>query len=133
MSDSFSSNFDSQPLNQMLGITLVEQKAGYGRIVLQKNAKTPTGIGGSVHGGILSAMVDIVMLVAVFGEMREGEQPAGTAELNITYLRQAHGDNIYATAHQIKRGRQLAVIDVEITDDDERLCAKARVTYAFRT
>ncbi len=124
--------FNAQPLNAMLGITLLEQEPGHGRIVLKKDANTPTGIGGSVHGGILSAMVDIVMLVAVFAEMGGDEQPAGTAELNISYLRQAHGDNIFAAAEVIKRGRQLAVIDVEITDESARLCAKARVTYAFR-
>ncbi|MDA0789179.1 MAG: PaaI family thioesterase [Proteobacteria bacterium] len=124
--------FDAQPLNHMLGISLLEQRPGYGRIVLRKTDKTPAGIGGSVHGGILSAMVDIVMLVAVFSDMAEDAQPAGTAELGVSYLRQAHGDNIYATAQVIKRGRQLAVIDVEITDDEQRLCSKARVTYAFR-
>ncbi len=128
----YRARFDEQPLNRMLGITLVDQRPGYGRIVLRKTNNTPAGIGGSVHGGILSAMVDVVMLVAVFSEMAEHEQPAGTAELGISYLRQAHGDNIYATAEVIKRGRQLAVIDVEITDDEQRLCAKARVTYAFR-
>ena len=63
------------------------------------------------------------MLVAVFADMREGEQPAGTAELNISYLRPAHGDHVFADANVIKRGRQLAVIDVDITDNKER-CAR---------
>jgi uncharacterized protein (TIGR00369 family) len=77
-------------------------------------------------------MVDIAMLVAMFAEMREGEIPAGTAELSITYLRQAQGEHIYAAANVIKRGRQLSVIEVDITDDDDRLCARGRTLYAFR-
>ena len=131
ISNEYLQKFNADSLNRLLGFTLLEQGPGYGRIVLRKNEKTPTGIGGSVHGGVLAAMVDVVMLAAVFGEMK-GEEPAGTAELSISYLRQTHGEHIYATAHVIKRGRQLAVVDVEITDDDDRLCTKARGTYAFR-
>ena len=85
-----------------------------------------------MHGGILSSMVDIAMLVAMFAEMREGEVPAGTAELAITYLRQTHGEHIYATATVIKRGRQLSYVEIDITDDDGQLCAKGKTLYAFR-
>ena len=129
---SYKFDFDAMPINQMMGITLVEQGDGYGKIQLTVTEQTPTGVGGSVNGGVLATMVDMVMLVAVFGGMSEDEQPAGTAELSISYLRQAHGKKIFATGNQVKRGRQLAVIDVDITDGDDRLCAKARATYAFR-
>ncbi len=128
----YKANFDSMPYHKSMGITVLEQRPGFGKIVLRKDANTPGGIGGSVHGGILAAMVDIVMLVAIFAEMREGEQPAGTAELSITYLRQAHGENIYASANVIKRGRQLSLVEIDITDDEERLCARGRTLYAFR-
>lgn len=128
----FVQNFNDLPFHKMLGITLVEARPGFGKIVLSKNADTPTGIGGSVHGGVLASMVDIAMLVAMFAEMREGEVPAGTAELSITYLRQAQGQHIYAAAQVIKRGRQLSSIEVDITDDEDRLCARGRTLYAFR-
>lgn len=128
----YKTEFDTNPYHQSLGVTVVERRAGYGRIVLRKDENTPGGIGGSVHGGVLAAMVDIVMLVAIFAEPREGEVPAGTAELSITYLRQAHGDNIHASANVIKRGRQLSLVEVDITDDDDRLCARGRTLYAFR-
>lgn len=72
------------------------------------------------------------MLVAIFSESREGEVPAGTAELGITYLRQAQGENIYAEGRVIKRGRQLSLVEVDISDDEGRLCAKGRTLYAFR-
>ena len=128
----FKSSFDSNPYHQYLGITVVERRPGYGKIVLSKDGNTPGGIGGGVHGGVLAAMVDIAMLVAIFAEMKEGEQPAGTAELSITYLHQAHGNSIYATANVIKRGRQLSLVEVDITDEEDRLCARGRTLYAFR-
>ena len=128
----YKADFDLNPYHEMLGITLLARRPSYGEIVLLKDADTPSGIGGSVHGGVLAAMVDIVMLVAMFAEMRDGEQPAGTAELSITYLRQTHGEHIYAEARVVKRGRQLSFVEVDITDDDNRLCAKGNVLYAFR-
>ena len=130
--EAFRSHFDDDPFHRMLGITVLERRPGFGRIRLAKTGTTPVGIGGSVHGGVLASMVDISMLVAVFAELRPGERPAGTAELGITYLRQAQGSEIFAEARVIKRGRQLAVIEVEIRDQEGQLCAKGRTLYAFR-
>lgn len=125
--------FDAQPLNRMLGITLIERGEGRARIRLDRTPETPTGIGGSVHGGVLAAMVDIAMLVPVFSSpWRPGQQAAGTADLNISYLRPVHGAYAHAEAVLVKRGRQLAMIEVSITDDEGRLCAKGRTLYAFR-
>ena len=129
----FIEQFDALPFHQYLGLTLVEAKSGYGRIALRRSDSTPTGIGGSVHGGVLAAMVDIAMLVAVLPDLGEAKMPAGTADLGITYLRQAQGEVIYATAKVIKSGRQLASIEVDITDDEGTLCAKGRTLYAFRS
>ena len=128
----YKAEFDANPYHKSLGVTVLERSPGFGKIVLRKDENTPGGIGGSVHGGVLAAMVDIVMLVAIFAEVREGEVPAGTAELSITYLRQAHGDNIYASANVVKRGRQLSLVEVDITDDEGTLCARGRTLYAFR-
>jgi uncharacterized protein (TIGR00369 family) len=130
--EAFREHFDQDPFHRTLGVTVVERRPGFGRIRLSKTASTPAGIGGSVHGGVLASMVDIAMLVAVFAELGPGDQPAGTAELGITYLRQAQGAEIFAEATVIKRGRQLAMIEVEITDLEGRLCAKGRTLYAFR-
>jgi len=130
--DTYRRDFDAQPLQKMLGITLVERRPGFGRICLARTEATPQGIGGSVHGGVLAAMVDIAMLVAVFSQLRAGQQPAGTADLNISYLRPARGRQIFADATVIKHGRQLAVIEVSIVDEENRLCAKGRTLYAFR-
>src|SRR5262245_40930245 len=91
-------DFETQPLQKMIGITLVERRPGFGRICLTRTEATPQGIGGSVHGGVLAAMVDIAMLVAVFSQLRPGQEPAGTADLNISYLRPARGRQIFADA-----------------------------------
>ena len=128
----FWANFDNNPWHRYLGIRLVERRANYGKIALRKTATTPSGIGGSVHGGVLASMIDIVTIVAIFAELREGEQPAGTADLSISYLRQAQGSLMTCEGEVIKRGRQLAVVEARIVDDQQRLCCVGKVMYAFR-
>ena len=44
----------------------------------------------------------------------------------------AQGNEIFAEAQLIKHGRQLAMIEVEIRDEPDRLCAKGRALYSFR-
>lgn len=130
--DAFARDFAEQRFHKWLRLTLEERRPGFARICLHKNGETPTGIGGSVHGGILAAMVDIVMLAAMFAEMKPGEVPAGTADLNISYLRPAQGKRVFADATVVKRGRQLSMIEVSISDEQGKLCAKGRTLYAFR-
>jgi len=132
--------FESNPLHEMMGLSIGHVEKGHARVVMRTNRMTggqgataeAGGIGGSVHGGLLAALVDIAALQAVIASLEPGDRPAGTADLNITYLRPALGEQIYADARILRKGRQMIVIEVEITDPNERLCSKARVIYALR-
>ena len=64
--DELKLDFDGDPMNQLFGFTLVARGEGTGRVRLTRTPETPTGIGGSVQGGILAALVDIAMLIPVF-------------------------------------------------------------------
>ncbi len=132
LSASFWDNFNANPFHAYLGMSLVEHRFNYARLQLKRTATTPTGIGGSVNGGVLATLVDMTAVAAVFAELRDGETPAGTADLQITYLRQTKGDIVTSEAHVVKRGRQLATIEVKVRDDSDNLCCTARVLYAFR-
>lgn len=92
---------------------------------------TAGGANGGVHGGILASLADIGVVAAVLSTCREGEQMRGTAELNISYLRPAIGAFIRVESEVIKKGRSLAVGDVDLTNDRGALIAKARVTYSI--
>ena len=120
------------PYHALIGVELVEQSDGYARCRLPVTEKVRGGVGGSVHGGVLSSLVDIATIIAVSTQVQPHEQMAGTAELNISYLRPALGAAVFATAHVIKKGRSLAVCDVDVTDPHGRLLAKGRVSYALR-
>lgn len=89
------------------------------------------GAGGGVHGGILSALTDIAAVSAVRTLCRVNDVMRGTAELNISYLRPATGPELTITGTVLKKGSSIAVCDVEIHNDEGKLVAKGRVTYAL--
>ncbi len=124
--------FEEFPLHRVLGLTLEELQAGSARICLTTSKVTLGGVGGSVHGGLLAAMVDIAMLEALVPMLRKGETTAGTVDLNITYLRPALGEKIYAEATVLRKGRTTVVTEVSIIDGAGKLCAKGRTIYALR-
>lgn len=124
--------FDEFPLHTVLGLALEELRPGYARICLSTSKVTRGGVGGSVHGGLLAAMVDIAMLEALVPLLRKGEKAAGTIDLNITYLRPALGAQVYAEATVLRKGRTTVVTEVSITDGRGTLCAKGRTIYALR-
>ena len=92
---------------------------------------TAGGARGGVHGGILASLADIGVVAAVLSSCRRGEQMQGTSELNISYLRPAVGSLIRVESNVIKKGRSLAVGDVDLISDQGKLIAKARVTYSI--
>lgn len=107
-------------------------RPGYARLAIATGPNTLGGVAGSVHGGILAALVDIVMLQALVPLFEAGDVPGGTMDLGITYLRPALGPRVTAEARVLRKGRQVAVTEVEIKDAAGRLCAKGRVLYALR-
>lgn len=129
----FLERFDDLPFHRYLGLRLMDRHEGFARLRLTVTEQTPTGVGGSVNGGVIATMIDMAALPAVFTGMRPDSRPAGTADLQVGYLRQAHGAWIDAEATVIKRGRQLCVVEVSVLDDHGRLCARGRVLYALRS
>ena len=123
---------DGNPFHQLLGVELDECAPGYARVRMPVDERLRGGVGGSVHGGVISALADIACLGAMQGVFTDRERPAGTAELSLSYLRPALGAYVIAEARVLKKGRMLAVLDVDIKDPADRLVAKARVSYALR-
>lgn len=129
----FFADFDSVPFHRYLGLRLLERRDGFARLRLDVGEGTPTGIGGSVNGGVIATLVDMSVIPAVFTGLREGSLPGGTADLQVSYLRQAHGAWIEAEAEVVKRGRQICYVDVSVRNDEGTLCARGRVLYALRS
>ncbi len=87
---------------------------------------------GLVHGGVFAAVAEALAsrgTLAAVGP--EGSAPMGLSN-STSFLRPVGEGTIHARALRRHRGRTTWVWDVEMTDDDGRLCAVARLTIAVR-
>src|SRR6476469_1900168 len=78
------------------------------------------------HGGPIAAFIDIVGDYAI-GMLVGGGVP--TINLRIDYLRPAVGQAIVGTGRVRRQGRTVALVDIEIADEEGKLVAVGRGTY----
>ena len=87
---------------------------------------------GLVHGGVHASIAEALASVGTnVGVVPDGSIGLGMSN-NSTFLRSISEGTIHATARRIHSGRTTWVWDVELTDDEGRLCAVSRVTIAVR-
>lgn len=122
--------WDSHPLHEFFGMTLEAMEDGYARCRMRAGKHNRGGVHGAAHGGVLAFLCDVAALAAVSTVAEPGDSASGTAELNISYLSPAAG-TVIAEARILRKGRTLAVADIDLKDEDGKLLAKGRVSYAL--
>jgi 1,4-dihydroxy-2-naphthoyl-CoA hydrolase len=87
---------------------------------------------GLVHGGVHASIAEaLASLGTNVGVVPEGKIGLGQAN-HSSFLRPMSEGTIHAVARRRHRGRTTWIWDVELTDDEGRLCALSRVTIAVR-
>jgi 1,4-dihydroxy-2-naphthoyl-CoA hydrolase len=99
------------------------------RIAVEARHLQPFGI---VHGGVFASLAESLTSAATHGAVREDGLVAMGQANDTAFLRPITGGHVNARATPRHRGRSTWVWDVEITDDEGRVCALARVTIAVR-
>lgn len=79
------------------------------------------------HGGPIASLIDVVGDFAV-GMMVGGGVP--TMNLRIDYLKPAVGDALTATARVRRSGKTVAIVDIDVLDENGALVALGRGTYS---
>lgn len=100
-----------------------------GRLSVGPRVMQPMGI---VHGGVYASIAEtLASMGTAAAVVGRGNVPLGMAN-NTSFLRPVTGGTVHATATAIHRGRTSWIWDVEMRDDEGRLCATSRVTIAVR-
>lgn len=123
-------SFES-PFDDLYGLEILEARDDLvrGRVPFRREVTQPSGIvHGGVHASIAEALASVGTNVGVLGD---GSIGLGMSN-NSTFLRPIGGGTIHGVARRLHRGRTTWVWDVELTDDEGRLCALSRVTVAVR-
>jgi uncharacterized protein (TIGR00369 family) len=100
-----------------------------GHLAVHHGVCQPMGI---VHGGVYAAIAEtLASMGTARAVMPEGKRALGMSN-NTSFLRPVSGGTVRGIARAIHRGRTSWVWDVEMRDDNDRLCATSRVTIAVR-
>jgi 1,4-dihydroxy-2-naphthoyl-CoA hydrolase len=87
---------------------------------------------GLVHGGVHASIAEALASVGTnVGVVPEGKIGLGQSN-HSSFLRPITEGTIHAVARRRHRGRTTWIWDVDLTDDEGRLCATSRVTIAVR-
>ena len=87
----------------------------------------PTGY----HGGVIATAIDVAGDFAVAIKCDAFGVP--TINLSIDFLRSAGAIDLIIHARVRRAGRTIAVVDMDVEDDDGRLIAVGRGTYSTRS
>ena len=87
---------------------------------------------GLVHGGVYSALAESLCSAATWIAVQGDGMIAMGQSNSATFLRPITKGHVNAVGRARHRGRTTWIWDVDITDDDGRLCAVVRMTVAVR-
>ena len=122
---------DFTGFDRLYGLELLEfdEEHAVARVPVRDEVLQPAGL---VHGGVYASIAESMTSFATyFAVMKEGRSAQGQSN-QTSFLRPITGGTIHAHARRRHRGRTTWVWEVDITDDDDRLCAIVRMTVAVR-
>lgn len=110
-----------------LGIELVESEHDRVKVKLPYDAKL--GIG-RIHGGAISALIDVAATAAFWATPMVNPKSMGaTVGLTVNFLKLAVRTDLWAEAIVRRRGGTLCTANVTVTDGQQNEVAIAVVTY----
>jgi len=115
------------PFHRWLGLEIVELSDEH--LILEmpwRDEVVSNPMIGSVHGGILSALIDLTGLYAINAL---GGSARATADLRVDFHRPATSGPLRAIGRVVKLGKQISVAETRIEDCDGRLIASGRGAY----
>jgi 1,4-dihydroxy-2-naphthoyl-CoA hydrolase len=112
-----------------LQVLHVDEELVRAQVAVRDEVKQPMGL---VHGGVFASIAESITSTATFmAVMPEGKSAQGMSN-QTNFLRPITEGTVHAEGRRRHRGRSTWVWEVDITDDEGRLCALVRMTIAVR-
>lgn len=106
-----------------MGCNIIEARTGYAVVTIDIEDKHLNG-NNVVQGGVMFTLADFACAVAANAD----EIAFVSADGTISYLNAGTGNKLIAEAKVIKTGKTLAFCEAELTDENDRMIAKASFT-----
>jgi uncharacterized protein (TIGR00369 family) len=120
-----------ETLDHHLGFEVIEVKedSARARVPVSDRIRQPYGL---VHGGVYAALAESIASIATARAVWQDGNIAVGLSNQTSFMRPATEGHVHAEARRRHRGRTTWVWDVDMTDDQGRLCASTRVTMAIK-
>jgi len=99
------------------------------QVKVHDGIKQPMGL---VHGGVFASIAESITSMGTAVVVAQDGMMAQGLSNQTSFLRPILDGTVHAVAHRRHKGRTTWVWEVEITDDQDRLCALVRMTIAVR-
>jgi 1,4-dihydroxy-2-naphthoyl-CoA hydrolase len=122
---------DYKGFDALYGLEILEysDETVRAQVPVEDKIRQPFGL---VHGGVMASIAETLASVGTaVAVVPEGNAAMGLSN-QTSFLRPIVDGTIHAVATRRHRGRTTWIWDVEITDDEGRLCAMTRMTIAVR-
>ena len=119
---------DEGGFTQLVGTALSSAEEGRAEVSLRAEERhlNPSG---TVHGGVISTMIDVSMAEALNTMVEEGEQPF-TIQITVNYMKPGKPGALTSTAEVRKGGERITIVEAEVVQEDYgEVIALATGTY----
>ena len=119
---------DEGEFTQLVGTALSSAEEGRAEVSLRAEERhlNPSG---TVHGGVISTLIDVSMAEALNTMVEEGEQPF-TIQSTVNYMKPGKPGTLISTAEVRKGGERITIVEAEVVqEDDGEVIALATGTY----
>lgn len=116
---------------ELLGLEVLEAgpESARGRAPVHDGVKQPMGL---VHGGVYASLAEALALRCTRAEVTTDGATAHGLSTQTSFLRPVLAGTIHLEARRRHRGRTTWVWEVDVRDDQDRLCALVRSTIAVQ-
>ncbi len=116
----------------LLGWRLVSEEPGVVRAEFQakEEFRNPKG---AIMGGILAAMLDMIISAAVRSSLRPNQSPRATLEMKINFISAAEPGVLNAEGKLVHAGHSVAFAEGTLTAQDGQLIATGTATMRIHT
>jgi 1,4-dihydroxy-2-naphthoyl-CoA hydrolase len=112
-----------------LEILAISEDEVTAQVPVRDELKQPAGL---VHGGVFASIAESIASIGTWKAVQPDGFIAQGLSNQTSFLRPILDGTIHAVARRRHRGRTTWVWEVDISDDQGRLCALVRMTVAVR-
>ncbi len=130
--DALNASLAESPFHQLLELKIVSLHPEANQLRIRMPAKPQlerAKESGQHHGGVIASLIDIAGDFALIWKLGHG---VPTIDFRTDYLRPAINTDLFAVATIRKVGRSIAICDVDVFDENDRLISVGRGCYSTK-